>query len=96
MFESARKGEEWAAKIVSDVVDYITISVANTIVLLDPEEIIFSGGVFESADLLLEPIKKRLDGLIPMHPKIVLSDLGPQAAVMGAAHQVLIEVAKNP
>jgi glucokinase-like ROK family protein len=96
VFNSARKGEEWAARIVSDVVDYITISVASTIVLLDPEEIIFSGGVFESADLLLEPIKTRLDGLIPMHPNIVLSDLGPQAAIMGAAHQVLIEVAKNP
>jgi glucokinase-like ROK family protein len=96
VFEAARKGEEWAVKIVSDVVDYITISVANTIVTIDPEEIIFSGGVFESADLLLEPIKKRLDGLIPMHPSIVLSDLGPQAAIMGAAHQVLIEVAKKP
>ena len=94
VFDLARKGEDWASKIVSDVVDYITLSVANTIVLLDPEEIIFSGGVFSSADLLFNPIKERLKGLIPMHPKLVLSELGPQAAIMGAAHQVLIEVAK--
>jgi len=80
-------------KLVDEVVDYMTISVANTIVLLDPEAIIFSGGVFNSADLLLEPIKERLKGLIPMHPKILLSELGPQAVIMGATHQVLLKIA---
>jgi len=93
VFDYARRGESWALKLVDEVVDYMTISVANTIVLLDPEAIIFSGGVFNSADLLLEPIKERLKGLIPMHPKILLSELGPQAVIMGATHQVLLKIA---
>jgi glucokinase-like ROK family protein len=93
IFDYARKGESWALQMVDEVIDYITISVANTVVLLDPEAIIFSGGIFNSADLLLDPIKERLKGLIPMQPKILLSELGPQAAIMGAAHQVLSLVA---
>lgn len=93
VFELAKKGEPWAVELVDEVVDYIAIAVANAIVLLDPEAIIFSGGVFKSADMLLDPVKEKLKGLIPMQPKILLSKLGPKAAVMGAAHQVLIEVA---
>lgn len=95
VFDFARKGEAWALKTVDEVVDYITICAANSIVLLDPEAVIFSGGIFSSADLLLEPIKKRLEGLIPMQPEILLSELGPQAAILGAAHQVLSKVART-
>ena len=47
------------------------------------------GGVAQSADLLVEPIRERLEGVIPFVPKIVASVLGRDAAVMGAIMQVM-------
>ena len=74
---------------MEDVVDFLTISVANVVSVLDPEAVILSGGMMESADLILEPVRRRLDRLIPMRPELVLSKVGARAIVLGAALYVL-------
>jgi hypothetical protein len=58
-------------------------------VSFDPEIIVLGGGVTRSADLLVEPILRRIDGSIPYTPKLVVSNLGRRAAVMGAITNVL-------
>jgi hypothetical protein len=40
-------------------------------------------------DLLIEPILKRLDGVVPYVPRLVASPLERRAAVMGAIMLVL-------
>jgi hypothetical protein len=45
--------------------------------------------VTHSADLLVKPILQRLDGMIPVVPRLVVSSLGLQATVMGAITNVL-------
>jgi hypothetical protein len=45
--------------------------------------------VARSADLLVEPILRRLEGAIPVLPRLVVSSLGLRAAVMGAITNVL-------
>jgi predicted NBD/HSP70 family sugar kinase len=57
--------------------------------LLDPEVIIINGGVSRSGDLLIEPLKKRLKGLVPFEPRIMRSELGALAPVLGAVMMVL-------
>jgi hypothetical protein len=55
----------------------------------DPELIVLGGGVTRSADLLVEPILRRIEGAIPILPRLVVSTLERRAVVMGAIANVL-------
>jgi glucokinase len=89
VFKAARDGEAWALKVIDETVDYLAMTVGNVQALLDPELIVLGGGVARSADLLIEPILRRLEGALPMPPRLVPSSLGRRAAVMGAIVNVL-------
>jgi glucokinase len=89
VFEAARQRQDWAWSIIDEVVDYLTIAIANLSVFFDPELIVLGGGVARSADLLVEPILHRIHGVIPTPPKLVVSNLGLRAAAMGAVTNVL-------
>jgi len=89
VFDAARLKQEWAWTIIAETVDYLTIAVANLVASYDPEVIVLGGGVSRSADLLIEPIIRRISGIIPNPPKLVVSSLGLQATVMGAITNVL-------
>lgn len=89
IFESAQKGEKWASSIVNEVIDYLAIAVANLSVSFDPELIVLGGGVTNYANMLVGPILNRIEGMIPTPPKLVVSNLGLRATVMGAIITVL-------
>ncbi len=89
VFDAARQGKPWASVIVDEMVDYLAVAIANISVSIDPEVIILGGGVTRAADLLIEPIIKRIDGAIPAPPRLVVSTLGRCATVMGAIATVL-------
>ena len=89
VFEAARAGEEWAEFIVAETVDYLAFAVAIIAAVLDPEVIVLGGGVARSADVLIDPILARIEGVVPSIPRLLQSDLGSRAAVMGAILLVL-------
>jgi len=89
VFAAARQGQSWAQQVVNETVDYLSLAIANISVVLNPEMVVIGGGVAGSADLLIAPIQRRLDGVIPSMPRIVASPLGRDAAVMGAIMQVM-------
>jgi glucokinase len=89
VFEAAKQKHEWACKIINETVDYLAIAIANLTVAFDPELIILGGGVTRSAEMLVEPILRRMEGTIPTLPKLVVSSLGLRAGVMGAITNVL-------
>lgn len=89
VFKAARLGETWAQQVVAETVDYLAFAVAVISAVLDPQVIVLGGGVARSADLLIEPILSRLDGVIPTRPNLVASSLGSRAAVLGAIMLVL-------
>lgn len=89
VFAAARDGEAWAQQVVSETVDYLSLAIASVSALLDPEVIILGGGVARSADLLIEPILRRIEGGVPFVPRLVASSLGRRAAAMGAIMLVL-------
>jgi glucokinase-like ROK family protein len=89
VFAAARSGEPWAQQVVSETVDYLSLAIANISATLDPEVIILGGGVAHSADLLLEPILQRIEGVVPFVPRLVASPLERRAVVMGAIMLVL-------
>lgn len=89
VFEAARRGDSLAQGVVDETVDYLSIIVANVAAILNPELIVLGGGIARSADLLIEPIRQRVEGVVPVMPLIKASELGENAAVMGAIAMVL-------
>jgi glucokinase len=89
VFNYARAGEEWAQRIINETIDYLCVAIGAVSALLDPELIILGGGVSRSADVLIQPILQRLAGTLPTQPRLVTSQLGYRAVVMGAIMLVL-------
>ncbi len=89
IFESAQRGQRWASAIVDEIVDYLAIAVANLSVSFDPELIVLGGSVTNFANILVGPILQRIEGLVPTPPRLVVSNLGLRATVMGAIITVL-------
>ncbi len=96
IFNYARQGQGWARQIVDETVDYLSHAIACISALLDPEVIVLGGGVARSADLLVEPIRRRINGAVPFVPDIVASKLGPRAVIMGAIMLALEEPLQQP
>ena len=89
IFESAAREEKWAASVLDEVVSYMAIAVANLSVSFDPELIVLGGAVTNYAHMLVRPIQQRIQGVIPAVPRLVVSNLGLRATVMGAIITVL-------
>ncbi len=89
VFDAYRNNEEWAKPIIEDSIGFYSQMLATLAVCFDPDVIILSGGVSKSADLLIEPILKNIEGVIPICPKILVSTLGHRATIMGAIIETL-------
>ena len=95
IFDAARGGQAWAKNVVEETVSYLSLVIAAISLLLDPEVIVLGGGVARSADVLIEPILENLEGVIPVVPHLVQSDLGYRATVLGAILMVLDETTQH-
>ena len=84
VLDAARAGDPQAQVVLAEVTDYLSIAVANLICVVDPERIVLSGDLATYADMFTEPIRERIQGLVPAMPEIVASELGMDAAVLGA------------
>jgi predicted NBD/HSP70 family sugar kinase len=89
VFEAARRGDPLAQVVVDETVDHLSMIVASVVAVVNPELIVLGGGIARSADLLIEPIRQRVEGVVPVMPLIKASELGENAAVMGAIAMVL-------
>ncbi|MGC8879799.1 MAG: ROK family transcriptional regulator [Anaerolineae bacterium] len=91
VLRAARKGDPCACQVVDEVADYLALAVASVSCVLDPHRIIFSGDLVEFADMFVERIAARLNGALPTMPELVVSQLGTDAAVLGALAMALFE-----
>lgn len=84
IFQAARDGDHLAKRVVDRTVDYLAQAIANVSTLLNPEEVVLGGEITRFGDLLLEPIQTRIQGAIPIVPKIAFCGLGHEAEIHGA------------
>ena len=84
VFEAAAENQPWAVEVVEETADFLAMAIANINTLLDLELVVFSGGVSNSAHVLLDKIEEQMTGVIPRLPEIRISSLGRKATVMGA------------
>lgn len=82
------RGDELARRAFEEIGRFLGLACANIINLLDPEAIVFGGGVMESADLFLPELKKTIEEkVVKMNSKtkILKSKLGLDAGAIGAS-----------
>ena len=91
--KAAEEGDPVAKRIFEIVGEYIGIGLTSVINLLNPERVIIGGGVAESGELLLGPIRKTIKERAMVVAgnavEIVPAQLGNSAGVIGA--RMLIE-----
>jgi predicted NBD/HSP70 family sugar kinase len=84
IFDQAAAGDRAAAAAVSEVIDELAIGIANAIAVIDPELVVIGGGVAAAGVSLIAPLRERIAELVPSMPTLLLSELGPHAALVGA------------
>lgn len=89
-FDAAQAGDQVAAAVVDEYLDYLAIGIGNIINIFQPEVIVLGGGVSKQGMALLEPLEERvkreqygLEG-VPA-AKLKLAILGNEAGIVGAA-----------
>jgi glucokinase len=87
--ELARKGDVSAKEIYRRVGKLLGLAVANLISLFDPEVVVFGGGLSGAADCFWDDLKEtaleRCQPIAAKKVKVVVSKLGNDANVLGAA-----------
>jgi glucokinase len=89
VFQAADQGDEIAKRIVDDTAYYLGVGAMNMMHLIDPDMIVFAGGMTAAGEPFLNQIKhyiKELAFPVPAEKTIVrYAKLGSDAGMIGAA-----------
>ena len=87
--EAARSGDPTALHAVAESVEALAMGIAGLISVLNPEVVVLGGGVMQSRDLFLEPIRAAVarwaQPFAVRQCRIEPTALGEDAGVLGAA-----------
>jgi predicted NBD/HSP70 family sugar kinase len=84
VFLAARAGSDTAREVVHREAERLAHAVASIAAVIDPELVVLGGGIGDSADLLLEPLRETLNKMTPLVPELAASLLGANAVLEGA------------
>ena len=84
VFLAARAGSTTALEVVRREAERLAHAVASIAAVIDPELVVLGGGIGDSADLLLEPLRETLGKMTPLVPELAASVLGANAVLEGA------------
>ncbi len=90
-FKFARAGDRLALEVVEESIEHLAYGVINAASLLNPEVIIFGGGVMKSADFILPRLKETVSQYLPSSVELNISGLGDNAGVLGSVSMFLRE-----
>lgn len=86
----ARSGDAQALQVFTDAGRALGIAIASLAMTLNIETFVIGGSVTKAGDLLLEPARETLPGYafraVSERVRVVASELGEDAAILGAAH----------
>lgn len=94
--DAALRGDRTALDVLKETGCYLGVAVTNIMHILNPEMIVLAGGMTGSGDLIMDPIKQVTKGRVfeesYKDTKIVFSQLGEDAGIVGAAGCLLKEL----
>lgn len=89
IFEAAANGDALAWEIVDQTARYLAIGCDVVVNIVDPDVIVFTGGMIAAGDLLMKPLEKYARELFfprpRLHTRLMLTKLGGDAGIIGAA-----------
>ncbi len=85
--DQLRAGDPVAERVWGEAVDALALSFHWLVAVVAPEVIVVGGGLAESGDLLMAPLRDRLEARLSFHrrPRVVRAALGDDAGCLGAA-----------
>ncbi len=90
LFDAAKAGHAAASAWLAQTQEYLAMAVADIAALLDPQAVVFGGGVIAAqGEWFLAPIRDLALRCAPGRPKIVMSALGADAQIAGAVRLAL-------
>lgn len=92
VFAAAAAGDSVSAELLEKLLDRLARGIASAIVVLNPATVIVGGGVSRAGERLREPLERRIRTLVPVAPRVVLSQLGDEAVALGAVRLALQRV----
>ena len=88
IFDAAKEGDAFSLDLVDYEAEYLAMGIANILNIINPETIVLGGGVALAGDILLNPLRKKLEKhALPVtleDLKIVQGILGNEAGIKGA------------
>lgn len=85
--ERAKAGDESALAIIREVAEAFAVGVHNMVLCFMPQRVVIGGGVSQAGDLLLDPVRERLDGCVLCSASgqdVVLASCGDDVGLLGA------------
>jgi predicted NBD/HSP70 family sugar kinase len=84
VFDAARRGDDVAQRVVSEVARRIALHLAPVAAVVDVELVVLGGGIGSNGDLLLQPVRRLLAEWLPFPPRVDVSTVGEAAVLAGA------------
>jgi glucokinase len=93
---AARRGDATARRVLAEVGSNLGRGVAGIISLLNPDVVVLGGGLASAGDLILRPLRRAArqwgQPLATRQVRIVRSQLGDDAGILGAARYAFIRL----
>ncbi|MEW5814055.1 MAG: ROK family transcriptional regulator [Spirochaetota bacterium] len=100
ILSAAKGGDALSVRLLQRAADYLSVGIANFVNTFDPQLVIVGGMLARAGDLVLKPIREKLDRLLgPVlreKVQVTLGTLGERAGVIGAASLVLHQAFAPP
>jgi predicted NBD/HSP70 family sugar kinase len=91
VFARAGTGDTAALALVERAARWAGIGIVTTAQIVNPELVVIGGGVARAGDVLLAPLRRRLEVMVRMPPRLVASPLAERGPLLGAVRLALDE-----
>jgi predicted NBD/HSP70 family sugar kinase len=89
VFAAARAGDPIAVDVTERSVAHAGRAIVTMALVLNPELVVICGGVANAGDVLLEPLRRQLEEMARLPPRLEASSLGDRVVVIGAIRRAL-------
>jgi len=97
---AARQGDATARRVLEEVGSNLGRGVAGIISLLNPDVVVLGGGLARAGDFILRPLRRAArqwgQPLATRQVRIVRSELGEDAGILGAARYAFMKLEEKP
>jgi predicted NBD/HSP70 family sugar kinase len=92
VFVAAGAGDEQALAIVDRAERWAGHGIVTTAQIVNPEVVVIGGGVARAGEVLLAPMRARLEAMVRMPPRLEASPLAERGPLLGAIRLALDEL----